>query len=492
VNGARGRLVRHVDIELRPDGRRVVAKTFLPGQEILTPGISRATGVLGRIARMSDAEAEAILEVTLNGFTSHHPDLRAMLDSRFELVAHRLENPEAMSPARRMLIGAYFTQEYAVESAALFNPSMVIHPDQTGLAEGSLRFVMSVRGVGEGHISCIEFRVGTIDVDDNLLLVEPSGMAVLPVPVDTVYSKQVMAQQLAEMGDDVSSSDYVLMALPPYFSHCDLEAAVTRLDDQGLTRGFGAEARAAIRWIAACNYAIEFPIDSTFDERVIIPTAPSESRGLEDVRLVRFTDAEGNVDYRGTYTAFDGSRIVPQLLRTDDFRTFRMSQLGGQAAKDKGMALFPRPVHGQYLALSRSDRENILLAESDDLRVWHESALLHTPQEPWETIQIGNCGSPIETERGWIVLTHGVGPMREYSIGALLLDLDDPRVVLGRLAAPLLSPRSDDRSGYVPNVVYSCGGLLHGDTLVLPYGCNDVTVRVALVHVPDLLDSLVL
>jgi predicted GH43/DUF377 family glycosyl hydrolase len=259
-----------------------------------------------------------------------------------------------------------------------------------------------------------------------------------------------------------------------------------------LTRGSGSEARAAIRWIAACNYAIEFPVDSLLDERVIIPTAPSESHGLEDVRLVRFTDAAGNVDYRGTYTAFDGFHIVPQILRTSDFRTFRMSQLGGQAAKDKGMALFPRPIHGQYFALSRSDRENILLAESDDLRVWSESALLHTPQEPWETIQIGNCGSPIETDRGWIVLTHGVGPMREYSIGALLLDLDDPRVVLGRLATPLLAPLPHERSGYVPNVVYSCGGLLHGDTLVLPYGCNDVTVRVALVHVPDLLDALVL
>jgi predicted GH43/DUF377 family glycosyl hydrolase len=482
-------IVRHLDIHLRPDPQRVIARTFLPGQEILTSGVSRATAVLDRISRLSESEVERLLAVTMASFSPRHHDLAGLLDSRFELVAHRLEHPAGLSAARRRLVGACFTQEYSVEAAALFNPSMVMHPDQTGVAAGSVRFIMSLRGVGEGHLSSVEFRAGTFD-GSAVVLDESSGVATLPEPQPSRYSKAVMAQQLAEMGNDEGSSEYVLSGLPAWFGTDELTAAVGRLGDQGLTRGSGAATREAIEWIAACNYSIEFAEHSAIDERVIFPMSPSESHGLEDVRLVRFTGADGVVDYRGTYTAFDGFHVAPQLLRTSDFRTFQMSQLAGPAAKDKGMALFPRPIHGDYFALSRWDRESTMLATSGDLRYWEGAATLQTPEYPWEVIQVGNCGSPIETERGWLVLTHGVGPMREYSIGALLLDLHDPRVVLGRLPEPLLAPRPDDRSGYVPSVVYSCGGLLHGDVLVLPYGCNDATIRFALIDVPQLLDLL--
>jgi predicted GH43/DUF377 family glycosyl hydrolase len=455
---------------ITPDAARVVAKTFLPGQEFFTQGKSRASAVLERVLAMTEFEVETLLEEVVESFAHRHRDLNEMLEARFLLVAHRIEDALKLTHARRRLIGAYFTQEYAVEAAALFNPSMVAHPDQSGLPAGTTRFIMSLRGVGEGHISSVEFRTGTIDADDFVVLDGPSGLTALPTPIATVYSKAVFAYQLSELVDDHGSAQYVMASLPETFGGEELDAAIASLSDQGLTRGSGTTALDQIEHIAACNYSMEFSVESAMDERVIIPTGPSESHGLEDVRFVRFTDADGTVEYRGPYTAFDGLRVVPQMMRTTDFRTFHVSQLAGPAAKDKGMALFPRQVHGDYLALSRWDRENNTIALSDDLRFWEESSTLQVPRQAWEIIQVGNCGSPIETAVGWLVLTHGVGPMRQYSIGAMLLDLEDPRVVLGRLTHPLVSAAGDDRDGYVPNVVYSCGSLLHGDTLVLPYG----------------------
>jgi predicted GH43/DUF377 family glycosyl hydrolase len=313
---------------------------------------------------------------------------------------------------------------------------------------------------------------------------------VLPMPVPTAYSKAVFEQQLAELGGDQSSADYVMAVLPPSFSRGHLDSALYRLNDQGLTRGSAASTVDQLELIAACNYSTTFPADSAVQERVIIPGSPSETHGLEDVRLVRFTEANGNVDYRGTYTAFDGSHVVPQLIRTKDFRTFHMSQFSGPAAKDKGMALFPRRVGGRYMALSRWDRENNTLAASDDMHHWEKLGTLQAPEQTWELVQLGNCGPPIETSAGWLVLTHGVGPMREYSIGAMLLDLEDPSIVLGQLSEPLIKPAPPDRNGYVPNIVYSCGAMLHGDLLVLPYGCDDALIRISLIDVKALLERL--
>jgi len=468
----------------------VISRIFLPGQEIVASEQSRSTAVLERVLALSDEQVGRSLATTLRSFAARHHDLASTLESRFGLVAHRLADPDGVSRERRQLIGAFFSQEYAVEAAALFNPSMVAHPDQTGLPSGTTRFVMSVRAVGEGHLSSIEFRTGTIDAGDVVRFDEPARTTALPEIVPTAYAKTVFEHQHAELGGDQSSADFVLDALPDSFVRADLDRALTRLRGQRLTRGSAARTAERFEWIAACNYSIGFPAESRIDQRVIFPRGPSESHGLEDVRLVRFTEPDGSVDYRGTYTAFDGAKVVPQLLRTADFQKFHVSQLSGPAAKNKGMALFPRQVDGRYLALSRWDREGNALASSTDRSHWAGSTTLQSPQQPWEIVQIGNCGPPVETDAGWLVLTHGVGPMREYSIGAVLLDLADPRKVLGQLDQPLLSPAVDERDGYVPNVVYSCGGLLHGDTLVMPYGCSDATVRIALVDVPGLLTAL--
>jgi predicted GH43/DUF377 family glycosyl hydrolase len=468
----------------------VVSTLFLPGQEIVGSRRSRSEGVLDRILALSEAEVGRQLAATLDSFVSRHRDLVTLLDERFLLVEHRLSDPGSLSLERRRLVGAYFSQEYAFEAAALFNPSMVAHPDQTGLPDGSTRFVMSVRGVGEGHISSIGFRTGTIDAQDVVALDDLGTTTVHPARVPATYSRAVFAHQTAELGGDQSSARFLLESLPAQFVRTDLDLALSRLRDQRLTRVSAVATTETFERIAACNYAITFPADSAIHERVIMPGGPSESHGVEDLRLVRFTEPDGSVDYRGTYTAFDGSHVVPQLLRTVDFRTFHISQLDGPAAKDKGMALFPRRVADRYLALSRWDREDNSLAASDDAVGWDPLTTIQSPQEAWELIQLGNCGPPIETDAGWLVLTHGVGPMREYGMGAILLDLDDPTRVLGRLSRPLLAPRADERNGYVPNVVYSCGGLVHQDTLVLPYGASDAVIRIALVDLGALLAEL--
>lgn len=403
---------------LRPDPGRVISRPFVPGEWASVRGASRTDVIIGRILALTDEEVAETLAATVRQFADRHADLSAVFADHFALVADRV--PTAVSAARRDLIGAYFTQEYSIEAAALFNPSIVAHPDQSGLAAGELRFVMSARAVGEGHISSIEFRTGVIS------------------------------------GDDV------------------------RIDDAGrhLTTG-----RAAGR-------ALQFDATRPISERVIFPHRRDESGGIEDARFTSFVDDDGSSTYYATYTAFDGSHIAPRLLRTDDFATFSVVPMSGPAAQNKGMALFPRRVGGRYLALSRWDQESIGVASSPDASVWGDPITAAVPERSWELIQLGNCGSPIETPAGWLVLTHGVGPVRTYGIGAMLLDLTDPTTVLGVLRRPLLTANDAEREGYVPNVVYSCGALLHRDTLVLPYGCSDSAIRFAFVDLPALLHDL--
>jgi predicted GH43/DUF377 family glycosyl hydrolase len=484
-------LARRTGHVLRPDPTRVVTTVFLPGQEAMAPGISRATAVVGRVLALSEAQVERTLAQTLASFGSRHDGIDALLEARFELIAHRVEDPEAMSQARRRLVGAYFSQEYAVESAALFNPSMVAHPDQSGLAPGSRRFLMSIRAVGEGHISSIGWRTGTIDAHDHLELDVPGRPLVLADPVPTRYAKAQFLRQLEHRAiDGATSVRYVLAALPDVFDRAQLEAAMATLEGQDLTRGPSSPALEQLEQLAAAQYTVRFPAASALDQRVLLPGGPAESRGLEDLRLVVFTEPDGTTSYRGTYTAFNGSEVAPALLHTTDFLTFHSQQLTGIGAQNKGMALFPRTLEGRCFALSRWDRESTSLAASADLSHWDVLCTLQQPGHPWEVIQVGNCGSPLETAAGWLVLTHGVGPMRQYGIGAMLLDLEDPRRVLGTLDEPLLTPTDDEREGYVPNVVYSCGAMLHGRTVVLPYGCSDSSVRFALVDLDQLLSRL--
>jgi predicted GH43/DUF377 family glycosyl hydrolase len=474
---------------LLPDPRRVIAKPYLPGDNEGIRGESRAQLLVKRVLAIPETEVARMLVEISATFSRRHRDFETMLDQHFELVAHHLPPGTAPTPERRRLLGAYFTHEYSVEGAALFNPSIVMAPDQGGLQPGQQRFVMSLRAVGEGHISSIEFRSGLID-STGLSLEEPSALLVTgsraPAPR---YDRERFQAKLVELGAGNELAWAVLGRLSPHFTLGELEQSIGRLESEGPSHAISYETLKIIRVLAASNYVTSFPASSRIGERVIFPAGPNETRGMEDARFVRFVGDDGAATYYATYTAYDGFQILPQLIQTDDFLSFSISTLNGFAAQNKGMALFPRKVGGKYVMLSRKDRENLHLATSDNVHFWNDVTELDRPSSPWELLQIGNCGSPLETEAGWLVLTHGVGAMRRYGIGAVLLDLEDPRRVIARLPVPLLLPDESEREGYVPNVVYSCGGMIQGGRLVLPYGFSDSGVAIATISMPELLDA---
>lgn len=443
--------VHRAPLTLRPDPGRVLARLFLPGQEFLGSRTSRADAVIARVLALDEASARRVLMETRAAFESRHHDLTRTFREHFDLVAHHVTGAADLSDERQQLVGAYFTLEYALEAAALFNPSLVPHPDQEGLREGELRFIMSLRAVGEGHISSIELRTGVLGASPGeVWLDEPD-----PHPTTgRVTPPTLSSDRRADTGESGSQ----------------VHAETTPEGE-------------------AAAYTLCFDPARPLSARVVFPTVAAESHGVEDARFVAFVDG-GAVTYHATYTAYDGTNVAPRLLSTEDWLTFRSRPQRGPAARDKGMALFPRKVGGHYLALTRWDRESLGITSSDDAVTWGPPTTLVSPERSWEIVQLGQCGSPIETASGWLVLTHGVGPMRTYGMGALLLDLDDPSVVLGCLERPFLLPDADERDGYVPNVVYSCGGLIHHDQLVVPYGCSDSTVRFAFVDLSPLLELL--
>jgi predicted GH43/DUF377 family glycosyl hydrolase len=486
---AANKLLTRTQHRLTPDASRTLCRLFVPGQETLIRGESRAMTVIDRILGLSGEEAERTLARTLARFSGRHRDLAGTLERNFRQVAHRLGSNIRIERARRQLIGAYFTQEYALEAAALFNPSMVVHPDQAGCQPGEVRFIMSLRAVGEGHLSSIEFRTGTLGPRSEICL-DSAGRFLDTGHAATVpYDRDLFQDKFAELGSEDENARFLWSILPDRFTAADLEVALAKLSDQHVTRGDSAALAETARWMAASSYAVEFSDHSALSERVLWPAGPAESHGMEDARFVRFTDGE-EATYYATYTAFDGAQVAPQLLETRDFQTFTVSQLSGPSARNKGMALFPRRIAGQYAALSRWDRESNAIGYSADGHRWGEPITVQTPERPWELIQLGNCGSPIETSEGWLVFTHGVGPMREYAIGAILLDLDEPDRLIAALPAPLLVSDESERDGYVPNVVYSCGPMIHGSTVVLPYGCSDSSVRIATIDLGVLLEQL--
>jgi predicted GH43/DUF377 family glycosyl hydrolase len=474
---------------LLPDASRTVSRLFVPGQETLIPGDSRAESVIERVLAMSDEEADLMLARTRARFAGRHRDLDSTLDRNFGLVAHRLGGQTGVSAARQRLIGAYFTQQYAIEAAALFNPSIVPHPDQAGCDDGELRFVMSLRAVGEGHRSSIEFRAGTISAESAITVEEPGPFPGTGQSRPGTCDRGVFQEKLAEFGHVGEDAQLLCGLLPRRFAMPALDAAISELSRQQATRGDSTALVDRARWAAASCYLVEFDAQQALSERVLWPSGPAESHGMEDARFVRFTDGTEPA-YCATYTAFDGSGVASHLLETADFRTFAVSPLAGTATRNKGMALFPRRIAGRYAALSRWDRESNAIAYSADRYCWGPAVTIQAPERPWELIQLGNCGSPIETSAGWLVFTHGVGPMREYSIGAILLDLDEPEHLIAALPEPLLLADESERDGYVPDVVYSCGSLLHGGTVVLPYGCSDSSVRIATVDLTQLLAGL--
>lgn len=483
-------LVTRSPQRLHADRNRVIAQLFVPGKEGFEHQDSRAGVVLARILALSEDEVLSALDDVMTRFGGRHRDLVGICRRHAAELADRLDPDTEISPERMVLLGAVFTSEYAIEGAALCNPSIVVHPDQTGIAPGSVRFVLSVRGIGEGHRSSIGFRTGVIDSAGRLRLDDCAPVATVGVMTPELLDAAVFRVELARLDDAGEAAAYVLDPLGERFSRADLAGRLSELRTHLSTRGRAYETIADIEAITERTYGIEFRTETALSERVLWPSMYAELAGMEDARFVRFTDDDGDVMFYATYTAYSGSSISQQLLQTGDFRSFVSTPMVGPAAANKGLALFPRRIGGRFAALSRSDRESNTIAYSDRPFVWTSAVPCQRPLQSWEVLQLGNCGPPIETDAGWLVLTHGVGPMRTYRIGALLLDLQDPTQIIGRLREPLLSPAPDEQNGYVPNVVYSCGALVHAGTLVLPYGIGDAAIGFATVPLPRLLDAL--
>jgi predicted GH43/DUF377 family glycosyl hydrolase len=478
--------VKRTGIILKPTNSRVVIRPFEVANE------NRIEKIIARVSSLAECEVECLLEKVMREFRERHQRTREFFLHRFDQVRNHLLTDLPISESRRLLIGSYFTQEYALESAALFNPSMVWHPDQSGLLSGSRRFILSLRATGEGHISSITFRSGVIDAENRIRMDEPTRFVAAPdVVPNALYDKALFYRKLTELGVNGPLTDQVMAALSDHFTLDDLEGTLRNVLKHNRTRQREFEPIAhTMLVLAKANYAIRFDPRLNVSERIIFPSSPTETNGIEDARFVRFTHDDGRVCYYATYTAYDGRVTLPQMLETDDFLHFGVSTLNGPEVRNKGFALFPRMVNGQYAMLSRQDNENIYLMYSDMPHFWYSKELIAKPTYPWEFVQLGNCGSPIETEAGWLVLTHGVGPMRKYALGAFLLDSNDPARVIGRLEAPLLEPNANEREGYVPNVVYSCGAVVHGRELVIPYAMSDYASTFATVGLDDVLGAM--
>lgn len=470
---------------LAPDRSRVLLRPFRPN----TDDIARR--IVARVTALSDEQGAKLLGQVLGEFAGRHGRAEDVFRKRFEQVKMYLEPGVRLPPDRQLLIGAHFMHEYSIEAAALFNPSIVPHPDQSGLAPGAIRFILSLRATGEGHISSVTFREGTSSAQDGIALAPAAPFVMEPERVpNAAYAKGLFAHKLEEAG---VHNDFCLRVLDRLHDDFTLKQLHEVLLASGLTDTSDATAIRAARGIlllAESNFDVSFASDSDLSQRVLFPAAPSQSNGIEDARFVRFQRDDGSFTYYATYTAYDGKVILPQLLETSDFVRFTFSTLNGPAIVNKGMALFPRKIAGRYFMLSRQDDENILIMHSDRIHHWTVPQRLLAPAQPWEFIKLGNCGSPIETGAGWLVLTHGVGAMRKYCLGAILLDLDDPARVIGRLREPLLSPDEAEREGYVPNVVYTCGALLHGRELIIPYAMSDSATSFATVSLDELLAAM--
>ena len=472
---------------LKPDTRRVVVRPFI------SLDLARIEHVMARALALSELEVRQQLSLVRADFDERHLDLDKAWLRHFAKVRAHLPDGETISETRRLFIGALFSGEYALESAALFNPSIVPHPDQAGLCPGDLRFILSLRSTGEGHISSIQFRTGVVRRDHSIQIEKTTPFVTLPeLNPNPTYHKRTFLDKLSEMGLEGDWAASVMGRLGKSFAFAELDQSVQQATpDEAFTHTRDVQRTLeCMHWLAESNYEIHFTPSSEISERIIFPVSPNESNGIEDARFVRFFDDDGSVIYYATYTAYNGRVILPQLIETADFLNFRVLTLNGQAVQNKGMALFPRRIDGRYAMLSRQDDENLFLTFSDNPHFWSDPQLLQEPRQPWELVKLGNCGSPIETEAGWLVITHGVGPMRKYCIGATLLDLQDPAKIIGRLEEPLLRPEGTEREGYVPNVVYSCGSLVHNGQLILPYGVSDTSASIVRIELNELLAGL--
>lgn len=474
---------------LKPDQSRVLLRPFSPGNS------QRMDRIIARIMLLPEERVGPLLDEIRAEFSQRHQQIDKLFLDRFEQV-HKEHVPEkGLSQKRRMLIGSYFLAEYSLESAALFNPSIVPHPDQTGLPPGALRFILSLRATGEGHISSITFRSGIIYSNHRIKVLDTVGFPVEPHQIpNPAYEKGLFARKLFELGLSGEFVSRVMKRFGDSFSMQELRNSIdAELDIERQSKGILEEDQRTaegIWMLAQSNYEVQFQPEQLLSRRIIFPATTAQRNGIEDARFVRFQNDDGRYIYYATFTAFDGRVAVPELVETSDFLRFRFITLNGPAAQNKGMAIFPRKINGLYAMLSRQDNESMYLMFSDNVHFWNERKLLLKPTFPWELIQLGNCGSPIETDAGWLVLSHGVGPMRRYCISAFLLDRDDLGKVIGRLREPLLQPNQDEREGYVPNVVYTCGALLHRGELIIPYGLADHATGFATVPVDSVLAAM--
>lgn len=478
--------VQRTNVTLHPDRTRVLLRPFLRTND------RRAIHLRAQVLALPESEVRALWQQVWAEFGERHVKIEAFLHRRYEWVRPGLPADQKLSREREWLLGAYFSHEYALEAAALFNPSLVPHPDQSDLPSGSLRFILSLRATGEGHISSITFRTGLLDAAGNITINPPTRYCLEPTQAPNLsYEKALFDRKLHELGLASDFSRQSLEGLNDSFTLEELRASVLQAVKQ--LRARDEERQAAARKIltlAQSNYEVQFAPDSRLSERVLFPTTPSQSNGIEDARFVHFQNDDGTRTYYATYTAYDGKLVLPQFIETPDFRHFKFITLNGPAVQNKGMALFPRKIKGRYVMLGRQDLENIYVLFSDHLHFWNTSQLVLKPKFPWEFVQMGNCGSPLETAAGWLVISHGVGPMRKYCIGAFLLDRDDPTKVIGRLREPLIKPNENEREGYVPNVVYSCGSLLHGRQLIIPYAMSDYATTFATLALGDVLAAM--
>ena len=468
--------------------KRVVARFFFNGE-------ARAKAIISQVVAMTDVEVAATLTPLLREFSRRHRNITRIFERHCDRVRHLFASQqisfEEVDYKKRLLIGSYFTNEYSIESAAFFNPSLIEDIDQSGLEEGEKRVIISFRAVGEGHISSIAFRHGTINRENEIKLIT-AGNYVEEAEVirNATYHKNSFFQNAVsiKLPDPVLSE--IQNRLPETFEYISLKHVIREMQQRYQVDHFIKKALERLLWLADSYYEINFSLDTDISDRVIFPYSEAESKGIEDARFVKFTDPHGDTLYYATYTAYDGVTIQPKLMQTKDFYNFKILPLYGEGAQNKNLALFPRMINGKYVMVSRIDGINNYIMYSDRINIWENPEILQTPKHPWEFVQIGNCGSPIETSEGWLLITHGVGPMRTYCLGASLLDLENPRIEIGRLKEPLLMPTKEEREGYVPNVLYSCGSMIHNQELIIPYGLSDYASGFATVELDKLLQRI--
>ncbi len=478
-------VIRH-KVKFNPDETKVITKFFEVDKV-------RIYKIFTRILDLPDEKIKLLFSQVMNNFSNRHVNIKRIFKDNFERINSMLDITiyDDLSLEKKLLIGSYFTMEYSIESAALFNPSIVPHPNQGNLKSGQLRVIISFRAVGEGHMSSIVFQEGIVSKNGSIKMSPTSPLVEKAKIIPNVtHSKKKYTLKLKDLGS-YKYIEEILNELLDEFTVKELDKSVERFKKNiNSSESNMPEIDRAIDelyWLVSSNYEIEFDDDHEVSERVIFPKARTDVRAIEDARFVHFTDENGTQRYYGTYTAYNGFSILPQLIETKDFCRFKISTLLGSGSQNKGMALFPEKINGKYAMVSRNDNENLFIMFSDNIQYWENPILLKEPEFFWEFIQIGNSGSPIKTEKGWVLLTHGVGPMRTYTVSAILLDLEDPTKIIGVIEDPILIPEESERNGYVPNVVYSCGAIQHENIVVLPYAVSDSRSGIATLNMKDLL-----